>query len=308
MNALDLPWPLDESGAVIDLTADLVHGLVSKQFPKWSDLEVRPVVRQGWDNRTFRLGDELSVRLPSAEGYVAGISKEDHCLPILAGHLPLPVPEPLATGQPGDGYPFPWSVRRWLTGNTLDCMPDLDRNEVAHDLGTFLVSLRHVPTNQGPAAGRHSAFRGCHPSVYGDQVQTALTRLVDQVDIVACQRIWADALTTAWPAAPVWFHGDVAVDNLLADRGSLSAVIDFGTSGVGDPACDLVIAWTYFSGDERQTFRRAVDLPDAWRRARGWALWKALVTMADLSSPDPGGAQRRILSEVLADPISMNPA
>ncbi|MET8139130.1 aminoglycoside phosphotransferase family protein [Sphaerisporangium sp. NPDC005288] len=289
---------------MIDITADLVRALVADQFPEWSGLPVEPVARQGWDNRTFRLGDRLAVRLPSAEGYVAAVEKENRCLPVLAPHLPLPVPAVVAAGRPAAGYPLPWSVRRWLPGDTVEASTDLDRSELARDLGGFLTALRRVPAQQGPAAGRHSFFRGCHPSAYGDQVECALDRLKGVVDVAACAAVWAGALTSAWPHPPVWFHGDVAAGNLLTTGGRLSAVIDFGTCGVGDPACDLVMAWTYFTGDERKIFREAAGLTDdAWRRARGWALWKALVTMAGLSSPDPDAFQARVLPHVLDDPV-----
>lgn len=285
-----------------EITTDLVHALISEQFPEWADLPVEPIERQGWDNRTFRLGTDLSVRLPSGEAYVAAVEKEDRWLPVLADHLPIPVPTPVATGRPGRGYPFPWSVRRWLPGRTVESAVDLDRAQLARDLGGLLTELRNAPAQHGPAGGRHSHFRGCHPSVFGDQVQQALEILGDAVDATACRAIWASALTSAWPHDPVWFHGDIAVGNLLTVDGRLSAVIDFGTCGVGDPACDLVMAWTYFDGDERKIFREAADAPDdLWRRARGWALWKALATMAGLSSPDPDGFQARVLLRVLEE-------
>ncbi|GAA3781866.1 aminoglycoside phosphotransferase family protein [Micromonospora maritima] len=287
---------------MVEIDAALVRTLVATQFPQWAHLPVAAVTRQGWDNRTFRLGDDLLVRLPSAEGYASGIAKEDRCLPILARHLPLPVPEPVATGEPAAGYPYPWSVRRWLPGDTLEAAHDLDRAAVARDLAAFLVALRRIPTAGGPAAGRHSAFRGCHPSVYGDDVEQALERLGDRVDGDACREVWARALTSAWPDAPVWFHGDVAAGNLLVAGGRLAAVIDFGACGVGDPACDLVPAWTWCVGVERAVFRDAVGLDaDAWRRARGWALWKALVSVAygEGSPVEP----LRVLAEVLADPV-----
>ncbi|PSK95999.1 aminoglycoside phosphotransferase (APT) family kinase protein [Murinocardiopsis flavida] len=289
-----------------DITADLVRSLITAQFPEWGDLHVRPVARQGWDNRTFRLGDDLAVRLPSAEGYVAAVEKEDRCLPTLAEHLPVPVPVPVATGRPSADYPYPWSVRRWLPGDTVEAAADVDRSQLARDLGGLLTALREVPAQHGPASGRHSFFRGCHPSAYSDQVDIALDRLKDDadLDLDACRAIWASALTSAWPYPSTWFHGDVSVGNLLTTDGRLSAVIDFGTCGVGDPACDLVMAWTYFTGAERKVFREAVGLPDdTWRRARGWALWKALATMGGLSSPDPEGTQRRVLGQVLDDPI-----
>ncbi|MER6950363.1 phosphotransferase [Nonomuraea sp. NPDC000554] len=157
---------------------------------------------------------------------------------------------------------------------------------------------------QGPACGRHSFFRGCHPSVYSDEVEGSLSKLGDVVDVAACQAVWASALTSAWPSPPTWFHGDLAVANLLTLDGRLSAVIDFGTCGIGDPACDLVMAWTHFVGDERKVFREAVGLPDdTWRRARGWALWKALATVAGQPGPDPDGFQSRVLMHVLEDPV-----
>lgn len=285
----------------MNLTAETVRALVSAQFPQWAELPVTPVARQGNDNRSFRLGDELVVRLPSHAAYVAGIAKEDSVLPLLAEHLSVPVPCPVATGRPDRGYPHRWSVRRWLVGDTPDHDPGLDRTRFAADLGEFLRELRRVPAAGGPLAGQHSFYRGCHPSVYGDQVQAALTELGERVDADACQAIWREAVRSAWSGPPVWFHGDVAVGNLLSTDGRLSAVIDFGTCGVGDPACDLVIAWTFFDAAERQVFRDAAGLADdAWDRARGWALWKALVTVVDPEDPQYD-VQAQALTRLLDD-------
>lgn len=290
---------------MVEITPELVRSLVAEQFPEWRDLPVRPVARQGWDNRTFRLGDELVVRLPSAEGYAAAVAKEDRCLPILAGHLPLAVPAPVAAGRPAAGYPFPWSVRYWLPGVTVEDATGIDRTRLARDLGAFLTALRRAPTGPGPAAGAHSHFRGCHPSVYGHEVGQALERLGSAVDAATCRHIWAEAVRSAWPDAPTWCHGDVATGNLLTTDGKLSAVIDFGGCSVGDPACDLVMAWTYFTAEERTTFREAVGLSaDTWRRARGWALWKELVTMPETSDLNSESMQSRVLAQVLADPVT----
>lgn len=284
------------------IDAALVSALVADQFPDLADLAVRPVPRQGWDNRTFRLGDDLSVRLPSAEGYAAAVKKEERALRFLDGRLPVAVPGVVAVGAPGRGYPFPWSVRRWLPGDTVAAASALDQVALAKDVGGMLTALRALPTGAGAAAGRHSFYRGSHPSAYSDQVQAALERL--DVDADACAGIWLTATTSVWDSEPVWFHGDVAVGNLLVQGGRLSAVIDFGTCGVGDPACDLVLAWTHFDGRARTAFREAAGLDDAtWQRARGWALWKSLVVLSGPSSPDEGGEHRRILAEVLADPL-----
>lgn len=285
----------------MEIDADLVRALVEDQFPQWSGLAVRPVPVQGNDNRTFRLGEDLAVRLPSGEGYVAGIAKEDEALPHLAAHLGIPVPVPVATGVPGCGFPWPWSVRRWLDGRSPDDDPGLDRVALARDVGGFLRQLMDAPSDTGPAAGAHSFHRGCHPSVYAAEVEEALSVLAGRVDADRCRALWQDAVASRWSRAPVWLHGDVAVGNLLVRDGRLSAVIDFGTCGVGDPACDLVLAWTFLRGeDERRAFAEVVALDrDTWRRARGWALWKALVTVAD---PEPRPAlevQRAALMEVL---------
>ena len=284
------------------IDAALVSALVAEQFPHLADLPVRPVPRQGWDNRTFLLGDDLSVRLPSAEGYVAAVAKEERALHFLDERLPVAVPGVVAVGAPGQGYPYPWSVRRWLPGDTVAAASALDQVALAKDIGGMLSALRSLPTGAGAAAGRHSFYRGSHPSAYSDEVQTALGRL--DVDAEACAAVWLTATTSVWGSEPVWFHGDVAVGNLLVRDGRLSAVIDFGTCGVGDPACDLVLAWTHFTGDARTAFREAAGLDDAtWQRARGWALWKSLVVLSGQSSPDEGDEHRRILAEVLADPV-----
>ena len=289
----------------MDINVDLVHRLVTSQFPQWSELPIRPVAMQGNDNRTFRLGDDLAVRLPSHERYAAGVAKEDRFLPLLAAHLAVPVPAPVVTGHPTAEYPYPWSIRHWLVGQAPDSDAHLDRIRFAADLGAFLRELRTVPVDNGPMAGLHCFYRGCHPSVYGDQVQEALVEVGDHVDVDACQTVWRAALRSAWSTAPVWFHGDVAVGNLLTAEGQLSGVIDFGTCGIGDPACDLVIAWTFLRGDERQVFREAVRLPnDAWARARGWALWKALITMQEPESPHDE-LQVHALAELLKEPVGV---
>ena len=275
--------------------------LVAAQFPRWAGLPVAPVPRQGNDNRTFRLGEDLAVRLPSHERYVAGIAKEDAVLPLLAAHVTVPLPAPVATGRPTAEFPYPWSVRRWLPGETADRDPDLDRMRLARDVGAFLRELRSVPAANGPPAGAHSFLRGCPPTAYAGEVEQALRDLAGRVDAARCDAIWRRASASTWAGAPVWFHGDVAVGNLLTSGGRLAAVIDFGTCGVGDPACDLVLAWTFFDRDEREAFRDAVGLPDdAWSRGRGWALWKALITLADRDDAHPG-APGRALAELLAE-------
>ncbi|GAB2978154.1 aminoglycoside phosphotransferase family protein [Saccharothrix stipae] len=280
------------------IDAGLVRRLLASQFPRWADLPVTPVEVDGWDNRTYRLGDDLTVRLPTAEGYAPAVAKEHRWLPVLAPSLPVPVPVPLALGVPGEGYPFHWSVRRWLEGRTASPDRIEDMAAFAVSIADFIRALHRVDASDGPRAGAHSFYRGASPGHYDDGTRRALVALEGRVDTGRAAAVWDDALRAPdWAGPPVWFHGDIAHGNLLVDGGKLTAVIDFGTSGVGDPACDLVIAWTMFSGESRRAFREAVELDEAtWARARGWALWKALIVLAD----GHDGA-RDVIEEVLAD-------
>ncbi len=285
------------------IDATLVHRLIAEQFPAWANLPIEPVVPGGWDNRTFRLGDAMLVRLPSAAGYAAQVAKEQRWLPALAPHLPLPIPVPLAKGEPGAGYPWSWSVYRWLEGQptTLDRIADLDRFAMA--LGDFIAALHRIDAGEGPPAGQHNFHRGGALAVYDTETRAALAALDGRIDTDTCEAIWAEALASAWRRPPVWVHGDMAAGNLLIRDGTLAAVIDFGSSAVGDPACDLVIAWTLFHGSSRAGFRAALPLDgDTWRRARGWALWKALITVAGHEANQREvETSRRVIGALLAE-------
>ncbi len=260
------------------IDAALVRRLIAAQFPQWRDLPVRPVAVDGWDNRTYRLGDDLTVRLPTAAGYVPAVAKEHKWLPRLAPHLPVAIPPIRGLGEPAEGYPFPWSVRGWLPGDTADHARIDDRSQFAVSVAGFIRALQRCDATEGPLAGAHSWFRGTSPASYDEETRRCLAALDEHVDTRRAEEVWDAALNAEWRGTPVWFHGDIASGNLLVVDGRLSAVIDFGTSGVGDPACDLVIAWTMFEGESREAFRAAVDQDDAmWARARGWALWKALL-------------------------------
>ncbi|MBS2539987.1 aminoglycoside phosphotransferase family protein [Catenulispora sp. NF23] len=286
------------------IDAPLVKRLIAAQFPQWADLPVVPVERDGNDNRTYRLGEEMTVRLPTAAGYVAGVAKENAWLPRLAPHLPLPIPKVLGTGAPGQGYPHPWSVRNWLPGTTLDLERLADPAMFATDLAAFIHALQACGTTDGPLAGAHSFYRGASPAHYDDETRRLLAELEGRVDTRRAAGVWEAALAAEWTGAPVWFHGDLATGNLLIDHGRLSAVIDFGTSGVGDPACDLVIAWVTLTGRAREAFRGAVRQDSAtWARARGWALWKALIQFGEAIRDNPATAPtfERVISDVLDD-------
>jgi aminoglycoside phosphotransferase (APT) family kinase protein len=257
----------------------LAHRLIDAQFPQWSELPVREVDLDGWDNRTFRLGSELSIRLPTGSWYAKQVEKEQRWLPVLAPQLPLPIPAPVARGEPGEGYPFPWSVYRWLDGEPAATTEIADRTGFAVALAGFLGELERVDADGGPEPGEHNFFRGGPLATYEGETLEAIETLGDTIPRDDVLRVWEEAMSTTWDRAPVWVHGDVAVGNLLVRDGRLAAVLDFGSSGVGDPACDMVIAWTFLSGESRDRFRAELGVDDGtWSRGRGWALWKALIT------------------------------
>jgi len=286
------------------IDAGLVKRLLASQFPRWAGLSVAPVEIDGWDNRTYRLGDELAVRLPTAEYYAPAIDKEHRWLPVLAPALPVAVPEPVAMGVPGEGYPFHWSVRRWLDGRTASADRIGDLPGFAVSVAGFLLALHRVDPAGGPRAGEQSFHRGAPVAHYDEETRRTLAALDGRLDTGRAAAVWDAALRATRSGPPVWFHGDMAVGNLLVRDGALAAVIDFGQCGVGDPACDLVIAWTLFAGESRVAFRRAVGQdPGTWARARGWALWKALITLAGVvgTGGDQEAAQLRVIDEVLAD-------
>jgi aminoglycoside phosphotransferase (APT) family kinase protein len=293
----------DTQDRSVHLDVALVRQLIADQFPQWADLGIRPVETDGHDNRTFRLGDEMSVRMPSAERYAAHVEIEQEWLPKLGAELPLPIPIPVGRGKPGREYPWAWSVNRWVPGETASIDRIVDMNEFATDLADFLTALQSIDSMRAPRPGRHNFFRGGGLSVYDPETRDCIGDLEDRVDSVAASSVWESALEARLDTPPVWIHGDVAEGNLLVEGGKLCAVIDFGQLAAGDSSCDLAIAWTLFSGPSRETFRtRLAAGAGAWARGRGWALWKALLELRahrERSSPRAARA-KRIIGDVLA--------
>lgn len=164
---------MGEKACPVEITSTLVESLVADQFPDWSGRLVRRVEPGGWDNRTFRLGDDLLVRLPSHARYVAQVAKEQHWLPFLGRSLPLPIPEPVALGQPALGYPWPWSVYRWLEGEPASGVNLADETTFAEDLADFLRGLQAVDPSGGPPPGEHNFFRGGSLLTYDQDTRRA---------------------------------------------------------------------------------------------------------------------------------------
>lgn len=288
----------------MDINVSLVRRLIATQFPRWAHLPVKPVEFSGWDNRTFRLGDDMTARLPSAQAYEAQVKKEQRWLPKLVPPLPLAIPNPLEMGMPSEEYPLHWSVYRWIDGENATFNSVRNMTECATQLSGFINALQQIDSSGGPPPGPHNFYRGASLSVYDEETRNAISALGNDIDTEVALAIWEDALESTWHGAPVWIHGDVHATNLLVKEGKLSAVIDFGCSGVGDPACDLTIAWTFFAGPSREAFLSNLHVDhDTVQRARGWALWKALITLA--ASTDNRSPQveegRRVISDLTDD-------
>ena len=287
-----------------EIDARLVRRLIQTQFPQWAELSVASVENGGWDNKTFRLGDTMLVRLPGSFRYVAQVEKEHRWLPKLRPHLPLPIPFPLGLGAPGEGYPWPWSIYSWIDGDRLrvDRLQDLGR--FAKDAAKFLMALHAIDACDGPLGGAHNFHRGGSLMVYDTETRNSIAILAGEIDAKAVTDVWDAALATSWERPPVWVHGDFAEGNLLVKDGQLCAVIDFGCVGVGDPSCDLVIAWTFLDPTSRAHFRAAISYdPATLERARGWAIWKALITLAQHGNTNPSEAEkaRQTITNILAD-------
>jgi aminoglycoside phosphotransferase (APT) family kinase protein len=261
----------------------LVRRLVDTQFPQWAGLPLRLLDPAGSDHAIYRLGAELSVRLPRHSGAIGQAEKELHWLPRLAPHLPLAVPVPVAVGRPGFGYPWPWAVSRWLDGEVATAEALGESLETAAELARFLGALQGFDTAGSPGEGGR-------PLADRDQAtRAAIASLGDVFDAAALTEVWDAALRApAWGRAPVWFHGDFHTGNLLTVGGRLSAVIDFGGLGAGDPARDLTIAFTLMSAGSRAAFRAALGVDAAtWARGRGWALTTGLNAYRSYAAVSP---------------------
>jgi aminoglycoside phosphotransferase (APT) family kinase protein len=293
-----------------EITADVARCLVSEQFPQWAGFEIRPVALDGWDNTTFRLGDGMSVRIPSHKVYVPQIDKEHRWLPVLAPQLPVPIPRPIAKGQPGCGFPAPWSIYGWLDGEPAAVVGVADHERLAGDLAHFLAALQRVDAAGGPPPGPHSFNRGGPVSAWDEQTRATIEQVAGEIDAAGAVDVWDAALAVDWNGPDVWVHGDVTGSNVLLRDDRLCGVIDFGCSAVGDPACDLTAAWTMFEGTSRERFKAALPLDaSTWARARGWALWKALIDIPK-GRADPGRTGARfgwrwdapgVVAQVIAD-------
>ena len=224
----------------------------------------------------------MLLRFPTADRYVPQVGKEHRWLPFWAKHLDVDIPLPLEKGAPGNDYPWPWSVYRWVPGTSANHPAGQTSVSLAENAAAFLHALQRIPAESAPLAGAENFFRGGPVNHYDRETRECLSRLRTVLDVVPAVRIWEQALSAPYGGPPVWVHGDLTPANLLVRAGKLVGVIDFGQCAVGDPACDLTMAWTFFQGPAQAAFLAAAPADEAmWCRARGWALWKGLVQIRD---------------------------
>lgn len=289
----------------VETNVSLVARLLAAQFPQWAGLTIEPVPSTGTDNALYRLGDEMAVRLPRIHWAIEQVEKEYQWLPRLAPFLPLAIPVPLAKGEPGDGYPWRWSVYRWLEGENATVERIADPRQAAIDLARFVGALQRIDARGGPPPGSHNSHRGEPLAMRDARTREAIATLRGALDVGAVTAVWDAAIgAPAWSGPPAWLHGDLQSGNLLAVEGRLSAVIDFGCLGVGDPACDVMAAWMFLSAETRGVFRAELQVDDAtWARGRGWALSVGLIALPYYQSSNPvlAGIARRAIDEALAD-------
>ena len=289
----------------VDIDSSLVARLLAGQFPQWADLPLSSVHSAGTDNAIYRLGEDLAVRLPRVAGATEQVDIEHHWLPRLAPHLPLAIPVPLALGRPGEGYPWSWSVCRWQIGESAQSQRPADLGRAARDLADFIAALQRLDAVNWTPPGPPDSPRGVPLITRDAPTRAAIADLSGRLDTAAVTVAWEAALKEpAWHGPPVWTHGDLLPGNLLVHEGRISAVIDFGCLGVGDPACDLIVAWALLSAQTRNMFRTALSVDDAtWGRGRGWALsiWLIVLPYYQHTNPMFAATARRMIAEVIAD-------
>ncbi|MCA9316622.1 MAG: aminoglycoside phosphotransferase family protein [Planctomycetes bacterium] len=286
------------------IDVDLVARLLASQHPAFTHLPLRAFDSPGTTNTIFRLGDELLVRLPRRASGVDELHKSFAWLPRLAPRLSVQLPVPVARGEPGEGYPWPWSIAPWIEGANVAVEHVLDPRQAAQDLASFLHELHAIDASAGPRAA-DLGMRSASLQFADAEVRASIDALPEDLDRDAIRAVWDAALELpGWNRAPVWSHGDLGPDNILWKDGRLVAVIDYGALAVGDPACDLMIGWSQLRGSGRDAFREALEADDPlWLRGRAYALAQAVIYIPYYLHTRPRGVAvaRRMLDAVMAD-------
>ncbi|MER7249474.1 aminoglycoside phosphotransferase family protein [Kribbella sp. NPDC000426] len=249
---------------------ELVRTLLKEQHPDLADLELKEVVG-GWGNQMWRLGEDLAVRMPRDHGSPASLRKEHQWMPELAARLPLPVPAPVRLCEPSDRFPNPWLITTWVHGTPAEHAPVTDP-AAADVLADFLLALHVEAPTDAPASDRCDL----PPGLGFPEVQEYVGRR-DEL-----RAVWEDAATApAWDGPRLWLHGDLHPANVVVADGTLAGVVDFEEIGTGDPATDLAAAWILLPDGAADRFFERYPADEATvRRARGWAVMRALFLIA----------------------------
>lgn len=290
----------------IPTSVALVERLIAAQRPEWARLPVRFVPESGTEATVYRLGDELAVRMPRTPGGVDGFETQVRWLRRIHSAVSCAIPEFVAQGEPTDEYPLPWTVWRWIPGETLRVTDSFDDCALATDLARFVTALRGVDPSGAPRSSRGGGLRDRDAPM-----RAALNALDPELDgafdLVRIERRWEECLSVPeWSEAPVWVHGDLLPGNLLVDSAQrLVGVLDFALAGIGDPACDCIPAWSSFGPSGRARFREAIRVDDdTWARGQGWALSVAAIIIPYYRYTHPAlvAVARRTVRAVLGEP------
>ncbi len=264
-----------------EIVEELAQSLIASQFPAWSHLPLKKIDSAGTDNSMYRLGDEMAVRFPVSVSAAEQVAKEQSWLPKLSSFA-VAIPVIIGAGRPTNEFPLPWSVVNWIEGKDAASDVISDWLTMADDLGQFVRAFRGQNISGAPAAGKHNGFRGTALINLDQVARNAMNALEDIFDKACLLKIWEQALgVEPWAGSPVWIHGDIHAANIVVQNGSIAGIIDFGLMGVGDPACDLALAWSLLPTHARDVFRTAANVDEpTWQRGKGWGLYIGVIALS----------------------------
>ncbi len=291
--------------------AELVRTILRNQQPQWAHGPITEISSTGTDHALYRLGDDAVARVPPGRSATRPIDTEFRWLPWLAERLPIEIPRPLARLEPTPLFPYQWSVHSWIDGECGTTAP-IDRAFLAVDLARVLQALQGLNPAGGPPSVEAYCWRGIPLQMQDASTREAIASSRRSIDVAAVTSAWETVLDTPeWTGPPVWIHGDVAAGNLIFRDGRLAALIDWACMAVGDPACELVVAWELLDESSRETLRAELAIDDAtWERGRGWALSTAVGALAyyEDSNPFMADQARRKLRSLLGEAAVLPPA
>jgi aminoglycoside phosphotransferase (APT) family kinase protein len=284
----------------VDIDEKLIRVLLSRQFNEWARLPVKRVSSDGTDNIIYKLGEDKCLRIPRIPKVNEQLIEKQNCLNFLAPHLPIEIPSILKIGTPEDCYPGHFTVYRWHDGLNLNDSINIDLHQLAIDLARFINCLCKINSTNGP-----DSRRGCPLYLIDDPTREAISSLEGIIDTKKAVKVWDICLKASlWNKAPVWIHSDLLPGNILIKEGRISAVIDFDMLGIGDPACDLLPAWSIFNKETRKKFRDSLEIDHStWVRGRGWALSIGLIILPYYLHTNPGLVKigKRLVNEAIED-------